>query len=91
MYGSVPHSMSMLLQFGLFALGNANYVLRAESLAAALFLLIIAVFQTPNAKEAAIALAISRSVAFAAFALLFVLVLQQRKSALDQRVSRGAR
>jgi SAM-dependent methyltransferase len=83
----VPQSMSVLLQFGLFALGNANYVLRAESVAAASFLLIIAVFQSPNAEQAAIALAVSRSVALAAFVLLFVLVLHQRKSAADSQTS----
>ena len=84
---AVPHSMSMLLQFGLFALGAANYVLRAESIGAALFLLIIAAFQTPSAEQAGVALAISRSVALATFAVLFVLAVQQRKNALDHRVS----
>ena len=82
---AVPHSMSMLLQFGLFALGAAKFVLLAESFAAVLFLSIIAAFQIPSAEQAAIALAISRGMALAIYAVLFVLALEQRRSVLDEQ------
>jgi O-antigen/teichoic acid export membrane protein len=75
---AVPYSMAFLLQFGLFALGAANQVLRAESIAAILFLAIIVAFQTPNAEQAAIALALSRIVSLAASAFSFVIVVRRQ-------------
>jgi O-antigen/teichoic acid export membrane protein len=76
---AVPFSMAFLLQFGLFALGAAKQVLHAESIAAILFLAIVIAALTPSAEQAAIALAVSRGVAFVASALLFVSVLRQRE------------
>ena len=71
---AVPYSMAVLLQYGLFALGAAKQVLRAETIAAILFLVIVVALQTPSAEHAAIALAISRLVSLAASAILFVIV-----------------
>lgn len=87
---AVPHSMALLLQFGLFALGAANHVLCAESVAAIVFLLIIAIYQTPSAEQAAIALAVSRGAALSAFVVLFTLVLRQRKADLNKRATHPA-
>ena len=74
---AVPYSMAVLLQFGLFALGAANQVLRGETIAAILFFVIIVALQTPTAEQAAIALAISRFVSLAASAVLFVIVVRR--------------
>ena len=76
---AVPFSMAFLLQFGLFALGAANQVLRAESIAAILFLAIVIAAGTPSAEQAALALAVSRGVALVASGLLFVSALRQRE------------
>ena len=80
---AVPYSMSVFLQFGLFSLGAANYVLRAESIAAVIFLAIVIAFRTPSAEQAALALVFSRSAALAASASLFVLAL--RNGTLNNR------
>jgi O-antigen/teichoic acid export membrane protein len=74
---AVPYSMAVLLQFALFAVGAVNQVLRAESIAAILFLAIVVALQTPSAEQAAIALAISRFVSLAASAVLFVIVVRR--------------
>ena len=74
---AVPYSMAVLLQYGLFALGAANQVLRAETIAAILFLVIVVALQTPSAEQAAIALAISRLVSLAASAVLFIIVVRR--------------
>jgi O-antigen/teichoic acid export membrane protein len=79
---AVPYSMSTLLQFGLFAVGAANQVLRAESTAAILFLAIVLAVRTPNPEQAAIALAISRGVGLAAYAALFFKALGNRAAAI---------
>jgi O-antigen/teichoic acid export membrane protein len=76
---AVPYSMAFLIQFGLFSLGAANQVLRAESIAAILFLAIVIVVRTPSAEQAAIALAVSRVIALVASGLYFVSVLRQRE------------
>jgi O-antigen/teichoic acid export membrane protein len=76
---AVPYSMAFLVQFGLFSLGAANQVLRAESFAAILFLAIVIAMRTPSAEQAAIALALSRSVGLIASVLLFVSVLRQQQ------------
>ncbi len=78
---AVPYSMSTLLQFGLFAVGAANHVFRAESVAAILFLAIVFALQTPSPEQAAIALAISRGVGLAAYGVLFVKALGNRMGA----------
>jgi O-antigen/teichoic acid export membrane protein len=75
---AVPYSMAFLVQFGLFSLGAANQVLRAESVAAILFLAIVIAMQTPSAKQAAIALVLSRSVGLIASVLMFVSALRQQ-------------
>ncbi|MGH6824137.1 lipopolysaccharide biosynthesis protein [Methyloceanibacter sp.] len=80
---AVPYSMSTLLQFGLFALAAANQVFRAESVAAILFLAIILALRTPSPEQAAIALAISRTVGLAAYAALFVKALGKRMGAVE--------
>ena len=79
---AVPFSMSTPLQFGLFALGAAKRVLRAESVAALLFLAIVLAFQAPSPEQAAIALAVSRGVGLAAYATLFAAALRQRMRAI---------
>ena len=80
---AVPYSMAFLLQFGLFALGAANQVLRAESIAAILFLAIVVAVQTPSVEQAAIGLAVSRGVALAMSFTLFVSVLRRRERDAD--------
>jgi O-antigen/teichoic acid export membrane protein len=75
---AVPYSMAFLVQFGLFSLGAANQVLRAESVAAILFLAIVIAMQTPSAEQAAIALALSRSIGLIASVLMFVSALRQQ-------------
>jgi O-antigen/teichoic acid export membrane protein len=77
---AVPYSMAFLLQLGLFALGAANQVLRAESIAAVLFLAILFAVQTPSAEQAAIGLAVSRGVALAMSFFLFIWVLRERQT-----------
>ncbi len=81
---AVPHSMSTMLQFGLFALGATNYVLRAESVATILFLTIILALRTPSAEEAAIALTLSRGTALALLATLFTRALWQREKSSQE-------
>jgi O-antigen/teichoic acid export membrane protein len=79
---AVPFSMSTLLQFGLFAVGAAKHVFRAESLAAITFLAIVLAFQSPSPEQAAIALAVSRGVGLAAYAVLFAAVLRKWTAAI---------
>jgi hypothetical protein len=62
---------------------RANQVLRAESVAAILFLVIVIAMQTPSAEQAAIALAVSRVIAFVASGLFFVSVLRQREKNME--------
>jgi O-antigen/teichoic acid export membrane protein len=81
---AVPYSMSTLLQFGLFALGAANHVFRAESIAAILFLAIILALRSPSPEQAGIALAISRGVGLAAYAVLFVKALGNRMESVRE-------
>jgi O-antigen/teichoic acid export membrane protein len=81
---AVPYSMSTLLQFGLFALGAANHVFRAESIAAMLFLAIILALRSPSPEQAGIALAISRGVGLAAYAVLFVKALGNRMESVRE-------
>jgi hypothetical protein len=80
--------MSTLLQFGLFALGAAKQVLRAESVAALLFLAIVLAFQSPTPEQAAIALAVSRGVGLVAYAALFAAALRRRMEAVGDGRSR---
>ncbi|MGE3831987.1 MAG: lipopolysaccharide biosynthesis protein [Parvibaculaceae bacterium] len=75
---AVPYSASVPAQFALFALGVPKHVLRAESIAAILFLAIIVFLRTPDAEQAAIALALSRAAALVAFAVFFLNTLRQR-------------
>jgi hypothetical protein len=70
--------MAAPLSFGLFAFGAATSVLRAESIAAVLFLITILAFREPTAEQAATSLAIGRVAAFTALVTLFVLVLRRR-------------
>lgn len=86
---AVPYSMGFLVQLGLFSLGAANQVLRAESVAAILFLAIVIAVRSPSAEQAAIALAVSRVIAFVASGLYFISVLRQREKNTEgaQRVA----
>ena len=82
---AVPYSTSTLLQFGLFALGAANHVLSAESVAAILFLAIIVALQSPSPEQAAVALTISRGAGLAAYTALFVQALGNRMAIREGR------
>jgi hypothetical protein len=75
---AIPSSMAAPLSFGLFAFGAATSVLRAESVAAVFFLVIVLAFREPVAEQAALALAIGRVAAFTALFALFVSELRRR-------------
>ncbi len=76
---AVPYSMSVPANFALFALGAANKVLRAETIATVLFLAIVVALRSPDAEQAAIALTVSRVAALVAFTVLFVNALREQR------------